>query len=341
MLPYILSIHTRPLTHIKCNLDGDFFLSCGKDGEVNLCRTDTGVRVGTYQPASGEKAGALYAVDVTFDSQYVVCGGADGKLVFYTFDGEQHSVINQGGIVKYVEFNQKPGEQTMVVSCNDKFKSEKDGAIPNRIMIWKYTPSAKKLCQIDELLQMKATKVKWGPFDKTVVSIDEEGSVSVWDVANFSQPFLAKKLDAHTQACTSLNFSLDRTLMITCSKDTTAKLWSMDTYECVKTYKTDRPLNDVAISPTFASPNGKKHILMCGGQDAKDVTTTAGKEGKFESVLYHMVYEEELGQIKGSFGPVNAIAWLNDGSGFIIGSEDGYVRLYHWDADYFTSKKLE
>merc|ERR1719478_1198427 len=166
MHPYILSIHTRPLTHVKCNLDGDVFLTCGKDGEVNLCRTDDCTRIGTYQPANGEKAGAMYAVDVTFDSRYVVSGGADGKLIFYTFEGEQHSIINQGGIVKFVEFNQKPGEQTMVCSCNDKFKSDKDGAIPNRLMVWQYLSrdgraSAKKLCQIDEQLTMKATKVKW------------------------------------------------------------------------------------------------------------------------------------------------------------------------------------
>lgn len=284
----------------------------------------------------------MYAVDVTFDSQYVVCGGADGKLLFYTFDGEQHSVINQGGIVKFVEFNQKPGDQDMVCSCNDKFKSDKDGAIPNRIMVYRYTPMVKKLLQIDEQLSMKATKVKWGPFDETLVSIDEEGAVSIWDIQNHASPFLKHKMDAHTQACTSLNFTMDRMLMITCSKDSTAKLWAMDTYDLVKTYKSDRPLNDAAISPLFNQEDGaKRHILLVGGQDAKDVTTTAGKEGKFETCLYHMVFGEELGQIKGSFGPVNSVTWMADGTGFIIGSEDGYVRVYHFDGEYFTNKKLE
>ena len=34
------------------------------------------------------------------------------------------------------------------------------------------------------------------------------------------------------------------------------------------------------------------HILMGGGQDAKDVTTTSGSSGKFEVLLWHMVYED-------------------------------------------------
>merc|ERR1719204_1958234 len=95
---------------------------------------------------------------------------------------------------------------------------------------------------------MKATKVKWGPFDETLVSIFEEGMVIVWDSSDGRQ---LKLIQAHATAVTSMNFSEDRMLMITSSKDQTAKLWTMNNYECVKTYKTDRPLNDAAISPLY------------------------------------------------------------------------------------------
>merc|ERR1712194_302860 len=236
------------------------------------------------------------------DSSHVVTANADGKLVFYTFQGEQVGQLNHGGILKYVEWNQKPGEQNMVCTCNDKFKSAAEGLVPNRIMIWQFQPS-KKLLIISEDLPMRATKVKWGPFDETLVSIFEEGTI--------------------------MNFTEDRMLMITSSKDQTAKLWAMDEHELVKTYETDRPLNDVAISPLYkAGKDPKLHILMGGGQDAKDVTTTAGSSGKFETLLWHMVYGEEIGTVKGHFGPMNTLAWRRDGKGFVTGGEDGYVRVH-------------
>eukprot|EP00930_Biecheleria_cincta_P080382 TRINITY_DN6860_c0_g1_i1.p1 TRINITY_DN6860_c0_g1~~TRINITY_DN6860_c0_g1_i1.p1 ORF type:complete len:338 (-),score=78.61 TRINITY_DN6860_c0_g1_i1:299-1312(-) len=337
MHPYLLHIHERPLTLIKFNHDGDFFLTCAKDGEVNLIRTETCERIGTYNPV-GDKAGAVFAVDVTMDSTYVVTANADGKLVFYTFQGEQISVLNHGGVLKYVEWNQKPGAQNMVCTCNDKFKSNADGMIPNRIMVWQFDPP-KRLLSIDDQLPMKATKVKWGAFDETLVSIFEEGTIIVWSSKTGEQ---LKLIQAHSSAITSLNFSEDRLLMITSSKDNTAKLWAMDEYEQIKEYKADRPLNDAAISPLYCSEQGAKmHVLLGGGQDAKDVTTTSAASGKFEALLWHMVYEEEIGTVKGHFGPINCLAWFRDGAGFVTGGEDGYVRVHHFDRDYFTNKKFE
>ncbi|CAE8585897.1 unnamed protein product, partial [Polarella glacialis] len=337
MHPLLINVHERPLTLVKFNYDGDFFLTCGKDGEVNLIRTETGERVGTYHQV-GEKGGAVFAVDITIDSTYVVTANADGKLIYYTFLGEQVSVLNHGGILKYCEWNQKPGQQNMVCTCNDKFKSTADGMIPNRIMVWQFEPP-KRLLSIDDQLPMKATKVKWGPFDETLVSIFEEGTVIVWSAKNGRQIHL---IQAHASAVTGINFSEDRMLMITASKDTTAKLWAMDSYECVKEYKTDRPLNDAAISPLYNSEKDPKyHIIMGGGQDAKDVTTTANSSGKFEALMYHMVMEDEIGSVKGHFGPMNTLAWFRNGNGFVTGGEDGYVRVHQLDPDYITNKKFE
>jgi len=337
-------VHERPLNLIKFNYDGDFFISCAKDGEVNLVRTDTSERIGTYNP-QGDKPGAVYAVDITMDNEYVVIIGADGKVTVFRFNGEQHSVLSHGGVLKYVEFNQKPGAQNMICTCNDKFRSASEGSIPNRIMIWQWQPTFKRLLCIDDILPMKATKVKWGPFDQTLLSIHEEGTVMIWDSTSGHK---LCTLDAHKAEVTSLNFSADRMLMITSSKDYTAKLWAMDGIgqdlepELVKVYRTDRPLNDACLSPLFGDDEAPKyHILLGGGQDAKDVTTTAAASGKFEALLWHMVFEEEIGTVKGHFGPINCLAWFRNGRGFVTGGEDGYVRVHHFDNDYFTKKPFE
>jgi len=345
MHPYLLHIHERPVTLIKFNYDGDYFITCAKDGEVNLITTETCERVGTYT-CTGDKHGAVYAVDVTIDSKYVVIAISDGRIVFFTFEGEQVKILNHGGVLKYVEFNQKPGVQNMICTCNDKFKSAADGSVPNRIMVWQWqnrdgVPDMKRLLSIDEALPMKATKVRWGPYDETLVSIFEEGTVIIWDATTGAQRTL---LTAHHGEVTSVNFSEDRMLMLTSSKDFTAKLWAIDQKEpeLVKTYKSDRPLNDAHISPLYsAEENPKYHIMLGGGQDAKDVTTTASASGKFEASIWHMIFEEEIGSVKGHFGPLNCLAWFRDGRGFVTGGEDGYVRVQSFDNDYFTKKPFE
>jgi len=45
--------------------------------------------------------------------------------------------------------------------------------------------------------------------------------------------------------------SKDSTMFITASKDNTAKLFDTDSLMCLKTYKTERPVNSAAVSPIF------------------------------------------------------------------------------------------
>ncbi len=58
-------------------------------------------------------------------------------------------------------------------------------------------------------------------------------------------------------------------------------------------------------------------MLLGGGQEAMSVTTTAGKVGKFDARFHHLVFEEELGRVKGHFGPINTVAFHPDGKGLV------------------------
>lgn len=65
------------------------------------------------------------------------------------------------------------------------------------------------------------------------------------------------------------------------------------------------------------------------------VTTTSTKVGKFDAAFYHLVYEEELGRVKGHFGPINTLAFNPSGKQYTSGGEDGYVRIHNFDDSYF------
>ena len=85
----------------------------------------------------------------------------------------------------------------------------------------------------------------------------------------------------------------------------------------LKTYTTETPLNSAAIAPKkpyvryflhrFWSSHtyGESQVLLGGGQDAMSVTTTSLRQGKFETRFWHKIFEEEVGRVKGHFGPVN------------------------------------
>ena len=45
----------------------------------------------------------------------------------------------------------------------------------------------------------------------------------------------------------------------------------------------------------------------------------------------------QLGQIGGHFGPCNCLAYAPHGRSYTSGGEDGYVRIQHFDAEYFEA----
>ncbi|KAM0929165.1 hypothetical protein ACQ4PT_001796 [Festuca glaucescens] len=79
-------------------------------------------------------------------------------------------------------------------------------------------------------------------------------------------------------------------------------------------------------------------VVIGGGQDAMNVTMTDRRAGKFEAKFFHKILQEEIGGVKGHFGPINALAFNPDGRSFSSGGEDGYVRLHHFDPEYFNIK---
>ena len=54
-------------------------------------------------------------------------------------------------------------------------------------------------------------------------------------------------------------------------------------------------------------------VVLGGGQEAMEVTTTTTKAGKFEARFFHMVFEEEIGRVKGHFGPINSLKFHPNG----------------------------
>merc|ERR1719273_221403 len=175
----------------------------------------------------------------------------------------------------------------------------------------------------------KVTSLIWNSLDDVLVTGHFNGDICQWDVKEGARRGISS---LHQKAITDLQPSEDRTMFISASKDSTAKLWDMDTLQDKKTYKTERPVNSASISPN------KDHVVLGGGQEAMDVTTTNTKIGKFDARFFHLVFEEEFAKVKGHFGPINSLRFHPDGKSYASGGEDGYVRINYFDNDYYAFK---
>ena len=177
---------------------------------------------------------------------------------------------------------------------------------------------------------------KWGPLDQTIYYGTNRGRLIQ---ADFETTKAIRTRDVHKNEIFSLTFSPDFTMLFTCSRDGTTKLLHPETFDEVRTFNHEFPCRSVDISPLYmAEENQKFHIIMCGGQDAKDVTTTAQQKGGFEIKLFNLIYNEQLATIKGHFGTVHSVAFHPDGMSFASGSEDGYVHYHRMLPEYFTKR---
>jgi translation initiation factor 3 subunit I len=165
----------------------------------------------------------------------------------------------------------------------------------------------------------------FGPFNDYILACGDDGYLRTLDLQDGEE---LKEIQPHTGVISGVSFNADKSMFITAGKDQKAILFNSTTLEILATYEADRPLNAAAISPN------KEHVLMGGGQDAMSVTTTAGRAGGFECRIHDMVHANEIGRIKGHFGPINTLAINPDGHSYASGGEDGYIRLFHFDPEY-------
>ena len=172
----------------------------------------------------------------------------------------------------------------------------------------------------------KITSMLWGNSDNNIITGHENGTISLFDLRTGKE---LNSVKDHTSVINDMQMSKDGTMFITASRDTSSKLFDSESLYCLKTYKTERPVNSSAISPKL------DHVVLGGGQDAMEVTTTSTRVGKFDARFFHLIYEEEFGRVKGHFGPINSLAFHPDGNSYASGGEDGFVRVQTFDSNYF------
>ncbi|KAJ6031147.1 eukaryotic translation initiation factor 3 subunit I [Penicillium herquei] len=327
MRPILLSGHERSLNQIRFNKDGDLLFSVSKDKNVCAWWTANGERLGTY---AGHQ-GAIWTVDVSPNTVILATGSADNTVRLWNIkSGECVKVWDFPTAVKRVAFS-PDGSQLLAVTEKrmgflgtiavlDIAYGDGEG---NNLDSQADEPSLRITCT-----ESKATVAGWSFLGKYIIAGHEDGTVSQYDPKTGDQ---LKNVQAHEfdHQINDIQFSADRTHFITASKDKSAKLMSARELAILKTYTADTPLNSASIT------SKKDYVILGGGQAAMDVTTTSARQGKFEARFYHKIFEDEIGRVRGHFGPLNTIDVHPAGTAYASGGEDGYVRIHHFDKGYF------
>ncbi|KNB44316.1 eukaryotic translation initiation factor 3 subunit I-like protein [Blastocystis sp. subtype 4] len=317
--------HERAITYLKYSPDGDVFFSAAKDSTPTMWRASTGERIGVFHGHDG----AVFQLDTTSDTKYLISASMESKSIIWE--------VNTGKVIKTISLDSPI--RTVAVSEGDKFLCLGTMSFArNGSCLFIYDLSVGMENLKDPLIVIKdvcplsvnIVSVIWSPLNKSLILGCTDGHIRIVDAESGK---LNKTIEAHEGDITSLIASYDRTMFATSSKDASAKIYDMLTYEELACYKTDRPLNGVALSPIF------DHMVVVGGVEARDVTTT--RTQKMESLFFNYAVKEEIGRVKGSFGTMNSVQFSPDGKSFITGGEDGYVRLCFFDDEYFKKDANE
>ncbi|KTW28717.1 uncharacterized protein T551_02567 [Pneumocystis jirovecii RU7] len=322
MRPILLQGHERPLTQVKFNDDGDLLFSVSKDHIINVWFSHNGERLGTYHGHQG----AIWSVDVNSTSTLMASGSADSTIMLWNVKtGKCLKIWKFPTAVKRVEFNE---DNTLLLGVTE----QRMGHIGSLVVfpIINDVNAEQTNTPIYTILTQdsKATVAGWSYLSNFIIVGHENGSISCYN-AKTGKHIKTEQIHEKGHSITDLQFSPDKTYFITSSKDKTAKICDVESLKVLKTYITDTPLNTAAITPV------KNFVILGGGQEARDVTTTSQRQGKFEAKIYHKIFEEEIGRIKGHFGPLNTIAVHPKGIAYASGSEDGYTRIHHFPQNYF------
>ncbi|WZZ74163.1 hypothetical protein YC2023_085533 [Brassica napus] len=327
MRPILMKGHERPLTFLRYNRDGDMLFSCAKDHIPTLWYADNGERHGTYRGHNG----AVWCCDVSRDSSRLITGSADQTAKLWDVKTEtQLFSFKFSSPARSVDFS--VGDKLAVITT-DPFMERTSAIHVKRIAEDPQDQDGDSVLVLENPEGRKRiNRAVWGPLNQTIVSGGEDAVLRIWDAETGKLLKETDKEVGHKQTITSLCKSADDSHFLTGSLDKTAKLWDMRTLTLIKTYTSGVPVNAVSMSPLL------DHVVIGGGQDASAVTTTDHRAGNFEAKFYDKILQEEIGGVKGHFGPINALAFNPDGRSFSSGGEDGYVRLHHFDSDYFNIK---
>lgn len=336
MKPFQLRGHEKPINVVKFNFDGDLFFTGSSDKKINLWAAFSGERLGSYHGSA-----AIKSVDVNDDSSLMVSASLDGTLEFWeVLSGKLIGSIKKNTKAKYVEFSM--GDEFLVVIFESYGTGENEVKIYEVKKILSLFKTAAEVKDSTDISvnnfiikeKKKLTQISWSFLNKNFIACTDDGFLMMIELDGK----ITNSVKLHDEI-NSFSMAPDFSVLLTAGKDG-GKLVDPLTFDVIRTFKQEFPMNSSAISPLICDKKDPKfHALIGGGIPARMAAKT--KQGGFEIHMLNLMYEEEIGYIPGHFGPVNSLAFFKDGRGFVSGGEEGITRVFRFDKTYYEEKQFK
>ena len=113
---------------------------------------------------------------------------------------------------------------------------------------------------------------KYGYVNDTIYAAGVKGNLYIFNAKDGKQELCEKK---HDGEIFSIEFNKDYSLLASCAKDNYCHVMDPYTFDIIRSFNKQSPCRCASFSP-FQDVDGleKFHLIIGGGQDAKDVTTT-------------------------------------------------------------------
>ena len=337
MRPLVLKGHTMPITNLQFNKDNDLLFSASKDRYITLWSSEYGERIGTYSHSA-----AVYAMNIDDNSKYLISSDSTGFVyIWEACNGEiiHKFTIDKIPLISSVYFNYN--NDLISVGYGSRASNS-----DSHIDIYKFNDLLTKQKNVEPIKKIlipnkdKISKSRWFDLGKSILATSESGMIYKYDFAS-EKLLLQKKI--HNSVIMDIDISPKEELILTASKDGKAKVLDPDTFEVMSELFPQNPVRNInacRFNPLISSEDEKivkYHAFIAGGQESREVTTTASKKGGFETLIYDCMYGEELGAILGHFGPVNALAISSDGEILASGSEESSIRVHKINNDEYNN----
>lgn len=314
--------HARPVTSLAVSADGERVYTSSKDKCVlQWNHADVTKAERHYWGHDG----AVYGVDADREGFGLLCSvAADGKALFWRERrepgiSEATSTTTVGGLAKGVNWAPAGDGALRVAIFTDKF-----GSTPPSLLVLEVDIkdlSTKELQRITPKTAKPPPTVAifWTKAGDSLVTAHADGWIRTW--ADGKPALSVQGPKSLVWATRSGDFILATSL------EGTGYIYNAATLEPVRhfTPRPVRPLRCAALSHGFEEDD-KSWLVVAGGIDPKDVTTTKPQEGEFNVELCSPL-GEQWHSFQAHFGPVQTLAALPNGA-FVSGGEDGCVNKY-------------
>lgn len=325
MRPLLLHGHSRPVTCVQINKDGDLLLSAAKDRSPALWLTSNGEKIGTYEGHTG----AVYYIDVNDTSTLVATASADETVRIWELEtGKQLFQIDIESAARCVKWS---NDQNKILVVQDNARRQQTKVyvyeIDNLVQT-NFDASQQSRDPIvtlkDDNITQKLSRAVWFANDTQIITSGDDGCIRRWNAITGE---LIQIQSVSDQPINNMRLSRDGNMLITANTARNAKVFDSRTFKKLKEYESQSQVNGADISPNHPL------VITAGGQPAMAVAFHCDTKTLLVR-YYHLVFENLLGTTKGHFGPANDLVFMPDGSGFVSAGEDSYIRIHYFDDDF-------